>query len=140
MFNNKNVILVGNSVEMLNYEHGEFIDTHDVVMRMGRGIPNPNGLENNTKAIGTKSDVWVTGFLRENTIKQPHMKKEDKPPDAGSERNRDYGAPPEFKGLDDLETYKRAVNRWVVRTGFKPHEQAGKVIDSLPMVLCSFVF
>ena len=75
MFNDKNVILVGNSVEMLNYEHGEFIDSHDVVMRMGRGIPNPRGLEDNTKAIGTKSDVWVTGFLRENTIKQPHIKK-----------------------------------------------------------------
>ena len=67
--------------------------------------------------------------------KEGQTEKEDKPPDAGSERNRDYGAPPEFKGLDNLETYKRAVNRWVVRTGFKPHEQAGKVIDSLPMDL-----
>ncbi len=69
--------------------------------------------------------------------KEGQTEKEDKPPDAGSERNRDYGAPPEFKGLDDLETYKRAVNRWVVRTGFKPHEQAGKVIDSLPMDLAT---
>ncbi len=71
----KNIVLVGNSVEMLNYEHGEFIDSHDTVIRMGRGIPNPDGLEDNKKAIGTKTDVWVTGFLRENMIKHPHIKK-----------------------------------------------------------------
>ena len=73
-FYNKNIILVGNSVEMLNYEHGKFIDSHDVIIRMGRGIPNPDGLEDNMKAIGTRTDVWCTGFLRENMIKMPHIK------------------------------------------------------------------
>ena len=48
--------------------------------------------------------------------------------ETGSERNRDYGAPPEFKGLDNLETYKRAVGRWKDRTGFKPQEQAGTIM------------
>ena len=36
---NKNIILVGNSIEIMNYEKGEFIDSHDVVIRMGKGIP-----------------------------------------------------------------------------------------------------
>ena len=74
-FANKNLILVGNSVEILNYEKGEFIDSHDIVIRMGRGIPNPGGLEDNVKAIGSKVDVWCTGFLRENMIIMPHIKK-----------------------------------------------------------------
>ncbi len=57
------------------------------------------------------------------------------PPSAGptSERSRDYSAPPEFKGLTNLEHYKKSVCRWKDRTGFKPEEQAGKIFDTLPM-------
>ena len=32
---NKNLVLVGNSVEILNHEIGEHIDSFDVVNRMG---------------------------------------------------------------------------------------------------------
>ena len=74
-FANKNLILVGNSVEILHYEHGEFIDSFDVVMRMGRGLPNPHSLEDHSKSIGTKTDVWVTGFLRSGMGRFPQVKK-----------------------------------------------------------------
>ena len=63
---NQNVVLVGNSVEILLYEHGEWIDSFDKVIRMGRGLPN----EDNKRAIGMKTDVWVTGFLREDWSRQ----------------------------------------------------------------------
>ena len=72
---NKNLILVGNSVEILHYQHGKFIDSHDVVMRMGRGLPNPNSLEDHSKSIGTKTDVWITGFLRANMSQQNRVRK-----------------------------------------------------------------
>ena len=74
-FANKNLILVGNSVEILHYQHGKFIDSHDVVMRMGRGLPNPNSLEDHSKSIGTKTDVWITGFLRANMSQQNRVRK-----------------------------------------------------------------
>tara|TARA_Y100001951_G_C11195285_1_gene213907 strand:+ start:68 stop:730 length:663 start_codon:yes stop_codon:yes gene_type:complete len=75
MFEGKKIILVGNSVEILNYKYGKIIDSYDTIIRMGRGIPNPNGVEDNTQAIGTKTHVWVTGFLRENMSKEKHIKK-----------------------------------------------------------------
>ena len=65
------MVLVGNSVEILNYEKGEFIDSHDVVIRMGRGVPRPRHYE----AIGKRTDIWATGFLRaEQMIKRPELK------------------------------------------------------------------
>ena len=42
LLENKNVCLVGNSIELLNHNKGAFIDSHDVVIRMGRGTPTPN--------------------------------------------------------------------------------------------------
>ena len=68
---NKNVILVGNSIEIMNYEKGEFIDSHDVVIRMGRGaVTRARELH-----IGKKIDIWATGFLRaEQGSRQPHLK------------------------------------------------------------------
>ena len=89
-------------------------------------------METDVKEKTTKETGVVTDASQK-TDKEGQTDKQDKPPDAAPERSRDFGPPPEFKGLDNLETYKRAVNRWVVRTGFKPQEQAGKVIDSLPM-------
>ena len=64
---NKNVVLVGNSVEILNYEKGEFIDSFDVVIRMGKGYPRPG----KHKAIGKRIDIWAAGFLRA----EAHMEK-----------------------------------------------------------------
>jgi len=60
---NKNVILVGNSVEILNYEKGEFIDSFDVVIRMGKGYPRSS----HNKRIGKRIDIWAAGFLRAET-------------------------------------------------------------------------
>ena len=68
---NKNVVLVGNSVEILNYKKGNFVESHDVVIRMGRGIPRPRHYE----AIGKRTDIWVTGFLRaEQMMDRPELK------------------------------------------------------------------
>ena len=60
---NKNVVLVGNSVEILNYEKGEFIDSFDVVIRMGKGYPRST----HNKRIGKRIDIWAAGFLRAET-------------------------------------------------------------------------
>ena len=57
---NKNVVLVGNSVEILNHEKGEHIDSFDVVIRMGKGYPRPS----HNKMIGKRIDLWASGFLR----------------------------------------------------------------------------
>ena len=62
----KRIILVGNSSDLIKYEHGEFIDSHDVVIRMGAGTPeatdtNPQGLE---KALGKRTDIWAFGIMR----------------------------------------------------------------------------
>jgi len=71
LLKNKNIILVGNSVEVLNYQKGEFIDSHDVVIRMGRGLPLPRHYE----MIGKRTDLWASGFLRaEQMIKRPELK------------------------------------------------------------------
>ena len=68
---NKNIILVGNSVEILNFKKRDFIESHDVVIRMGRGLPRPRHYE----AIGKRTDIWATGFLRaEQMIKRPELK------------------------------------------------------------------
>ena len=57
---NKNIVLVGNSVEILNHEKGEHIDSFDVVIRMGKGYPRSHY----NKFIGKKMDIWASGFLR----------------------------------------------------------------------------
>lgn len=56
----KKVIVVGNNISALTKEQGEFIDSHDIVIRFGKGIPVPEY----HKYIGSKMDVWVTGMLR----------------------------------------------------------------------------
>lgn len=65
IFANKSVILVGNSVELMNHQYGEFIDSHDVVVRFGKAI---EANEDEQKAIGKKLDVWVTGDFRSRMI------------------------------------------------------------------------
>jgi len=60
------VILVGNSVEMLQYENGQYIDSFDTIVRFGKGIPT----NENFVSIGKKTDMWVTGFLRQQYYKK----------------------------------------------------------------------
>lgn len=61
IFTNKNIILVGNSVELLHHNFGEFIDSHDMVIRLGKGAK----VDGHEKQLGRKLSVWATGFLRE---------------------------------------------------------------------------
>jgi hypothetical protein len=55
------VILVGNSVELLQHEYGSYIDSFDTIVRFGKGIPT----DENFEQIGKKTDIWITGFLRQ---------------------------------------------------------------------------
>lgn len=60
-FAGKTVCLVGNSVEIMNHDCRDFIDSHDIVVRFGRGV---DFTEEQKTAVGTRTDVWVTGFFR----------------------------------------------------------------------------
>ena len=53
----KNVILVGNSVEIMEYDLKEYIDSFDIVVHFGKAIGR-----NNRSAIshGFKYNIWKT--------------------------------------------------------------------------------
>jgi len=57
---NKNLILVGNSVEILQYDFGDYIDSFDTVVRFGNGIPEDEMVQH----LGKRMDIWITGWLR----------------------------------------------------------------------------
>ena len=59
---NKRILLVGNSVEILQYNLKDKIESYDTIVRFGQGIPN----EDNKDKIGSRTDIWVTGYLRAN--------------------------------------------------------------------------
>ena len=61
----KNIILVGNSVEILEYKYGDVIESYDVIVRFGRGVPTPDLVQ----AIGSRTDIWGTGLLRQKWAK-----------------------------------------------------------------------
>jgi len=61
----KNVILVGNSLDAFEKNHGDFIDGHDVVVRFGKGLTD--GIV--ADKIGSRTDIWVTGQLRMQTVR-----------------------------------------------------------------------
>ena len=58
---NKRVVLVGNSVEMMNYEYGDFIDSFDVVIHHGAAIAKTQAQYKN---LGSRTDIWITGTFR----------------------------------------------------------------------------
>ena len=58
----KHIVLVGNSVEILQYDLADYIESFDTVVRFGNGIPTSD----NWDSIGKRTDIWVTGFLRYN--------------------------------------------------------------------------
>ena len=60
----KRLILVGNSVEILQYQYGDYIESFDTVVRFGRGMPYDY-----PSSLGSRTDIWVTGFLRMNCAK-----------------------------------------------------------------------
>lgn len=61
----KRIILVGNSVEMLQHDLADYIESFDTIVRFGNGIPT----NENWDSIGKRTDIWVTGFLRYNKRK-----------------------------------------------------------------------
>ena len=66
-FADKSVLLMGNSVEVMNHDMAEWIDSHDVVCRCGKGVVINDEIAN---AIGRKTDVWFTGSLRARSYNQ----------------------------------------------------------------------
>lgn len=52
------VAVVGSSSVILGQEHGEAIDSHDVVIRFNLGLPGRVGTP---KSIGTKTTIWSRG-------------------------------------------------------------------------------
>jgi hypothetical protein len=68
---NRSVILVGNSVEMMNHDNAAFIDSHDIVVRMGKALEVTPEQE---KAVGKKIDCWMTGGFRQWMVKAPENK------------------------------------------------------------------
>lgn len=60
LFEDKDVILVGNSVEIMNHELGEWIDSFDTVIRFGKAI---EANEKEQKAVGKKISAWLTGEI-----------------------------------------------------------------------------
>ena len=56
----KNIILVGNSLSALEKDNGELIDSYDLVLRFGKGVPDLY-----PKQLGTRTDIWSTGAFRQ---------------------------------------------------------------------------
>ena len=61
----KRVLILGNSFSLFNKPYGDFIDSFDVVVRMGKGCAYPEFKEH----LGSKTDVWVLSTLRANHYK-----------------------------------------------------------------------
>lgn len=57
----KNIILVGNSVEIMEYNLKEYIESFDVVVHFGKAIGRNKRQE---KSLGDRTDIWVTGLFR----------------------------------------------------------------------------
>jgi hypothetical protein len=57
----KRVLLVGNSATIFSDKyHGELIDSYDVVLRFGKGVP----YSKYRNYLGTKKDIWFFGSAR----------------------------------------------------------------------------
>ena len=55
----KKVLIVGNALSLFAKPYGEFIDSFDVVVRVGKGFPHPEFKDH----LGTKKDVWMASLL-----------------------------------------------------------------------------
>lgn len=62
----KNILLLGNSLSLFADKTGDFIDSYDVVIRVGKGLPYPEFKE----YLGSKFDIWSFGVLRSGAIHQ----------------------------------------------------------------------
>ena len=66
----KRVLILGNSLSLFAAETGEFIDSFDIVVRVGKGLP----YKDFKKYVGEKIDVWSFGVLRSGMIKHVNCK------------------------------------------------------------------
>lgn len=84
----KKVLLVGNATSMFSEKLGPLVDSYDVVLRFGKGVPYPEYAE----FLGRRTDVWFFGTARAgmykdfrnvkfriHTIAQQAMYKDSKP-------------------------------------------------------------
>ena len=69
-FRDKQVLIVGNSVEMMTQQNADFIDSHEIVIRLGRGIKTTPEDE---IAVGKKVDVWISGLFRIPLLQEPEI-------------------------------------------------------------------
>lgn len=67
LFKDKTVILVGNSVEIMNFAYADYIDSFDVVVRFGKALVAD---ETQQKSVGKKLDIWATGSFRAGLLKK----------------------------------------------------------------------
>lgn len=56
----KSIIVIGNSIKMMQYDYGKLIDSYDVVVRLGKGLPD----EPLYPLLGSKTSIWFSGMLR----------------------------------------------------------------------------
>lgn len=64
---NKTIIIVGNASSILNYNHGRFIDSHQIVVRMNYALPINNKF---SKSIGSKTDIYSVGISRAKVVNE----------------------------------------------------------------------
>jgi 5,10-methylene-tetrahydrofolate dehydrogenase/methenyl tetrahydrofolate cyclohydrolase len=62
---NKNIIIVGNSSNLLNKENGQFIDSHSIVIRVNHGYPIKTDYRKN---IGNKTDIYCVSISRTDIV------------------------------------------------------------------------
>lgn len=62
----KSVIVVGNSLSLFGDTYGDLINSYDVIVRMGRGYPEPEF----EKFIGNRTDCWIFSSLRTGMYKK----------------------------------------------------------------------
>jgi hypothetical protein len=91
----KDIILVGNGLDALEYMMGDFIDGKDLTIRFGRGVPEPVIFDR----IGTNTHIWVTGQLRMDA--HPEVPTRAKVLFNESRFNTEYGSP----NYDHLSMY-----------------------------------
>ena len=62
-FNDKSVAIIGNAQSLFDYEFGDEIDSHDIVIRMN------SGMIQKSISQGSKTTIWASSFpLKENVV------------------------------------------------------------------------
>jgi len=62
---NKKIIIVGNSSKLLNKENSQFIDSHDIVIRINNAYPVKSDYRKN---IGQKTDIYCISITRTDIV------------------------------------------------------------------------